>query len=405
MGYTNEAIRGVSWIGAIRVATRILSFGRILVIARLLSPYQFGLFGIATLALVFVEIFTETGINIFLIQNKKNIDEYIDTSWLVSILRGFFIAIIIISSATLVSSFFKSPGSYGLLILISIVPILRGFINPSVIKFQKELMFPKEFYYRTSIFFIEILFSIIFVLILRSTEALIYGMITGAAFEVILSFFIARPVPKIIFKKQLFKEVIGYGKWVTATTIFNYFYQHGDDMVVGRILGTTSLGIYDMAYRISLVPISDIADVVTKVTFPVYVKISDDLKRLRRAYLRSLSFVILLALPIGLVLFIYPDLVIKIVLGEKWITAAPVLKVLAVFGVVRAVSAFSSSIFYTLQKQNIVTLISMVGLAGLGFSIVPFVISFGILGAGYSALLGTSLTIPVIIYYVYKFLF
>lgn len=404
MGYTREAIKGFSFLGAVRIITRIISLLKNVVIARILSPYQFGAFGITTLVLVFAEIITETGINTFLIQNKEETDKYIDTSWLVSIIRGLIIFLLIFISAPIISSFFRNPDSKNLLILISLVPLIRGFINPSIIKFQKELLFHKEFYFRTSCFLVETFFSIFLVLITKKTESLIYGMILGTLFEVILSFLIIKPIPRFVFNPPLFRKVIGYGKWITVSTIFNYFYQHGDDIAVGRILGSVSLGLYDMAYRISLVPLNDISDVISKVTFPVYMKFSEDKQRLKRAFLKTLGFVFLFTLPIGFILFLFPREIILILLGEKWLLAVPVLKILGIFGVIRAVSSFSQNIFLSLGKQNIFTFISLVGFGGLALSIIPFVIAWGITGAALSALLGTTLTIPVIFYYLYKYL-
>src|SRR4029079_5244964 len=104
MGYTRETIKGISWLGAFRIFTRALSFLRTLVVARVLNPFQFGIFGIATLVLAFIEVMTETGINIFLVQNKERVEEYIDTAWIVSILRGLVISTAIILCSPLVST-------------------------------------------------------------------------------------------------------------------------------------------------------------------------------------------------------------------------------------------------------------------------------------------------------------
>lgn len=404
MGYTKEAIKGFSWIGAIRITTRFLSLLKNVVIARILSPYQFGAFGIATLVLVFAEIVTETGVNTFLIQNKEETDQYINTSWIVSIIRGFIVFLLIVLAAPLISSFFRNSDSQFLLVLISLVPLLRGFINPSVIKFQKELKFHKQFIYETSYLVIEAVFSVFLIILTRKTESLIYGMIISTIFEILISFIMAKPRPRLVFRGILFKKVIGYGKWITASTVFNYFYQHGDDISVGRILGSTSLGFYDMAYRISLVPLTDVADVISKVTFPVYVKISGDSKRLKAAFLKTLGAVVFFTLPLGLILFLFPREIISIVLGDKWLPAATALRILGIFGFVRAVSSFSQNVFLSIGKQNIFTLISLVGLLGLGLTIVPFILFWGITGAAASALFGTALTLPVIFYYFFKFL-
>ena len=403
MGYTRNTIKGVSWIGAIRIVTRLLSFAKTLVIARALAPHDFGLFGIATLVLTFVEIFTETGINVFLMKERENIDKYISTAWIVSIIRGLLIASVIAVSSPFVANFFKAEDALPLLLLISLVPLARGFINPSIIKFQKDLLFQKEFFFRTSIFLIETAISVGLVLLTNNVLSLIIGLLVGVLFEIYLSFMLITPRPKFTFEMPLFKNIIGYGKWITASTVFNYFYQHGDDIIVGRLLGTGALGLYDMAYRISLIPLSDVSDVVTKVTFPVYVKIADDKKRFLRAFLQTMGAIGGLTIPVGILLFFFPEFIISLLLGEKWLGAAPVLKILAIFGVVRALSVFCASLFLVIDKQRVFTLITLVGLVGLSVPIIPLTERYGIVGAGTAALIGTTLTIPVIGYYLTKF--
>src|SRR3989344_8381370 len=141
MGYTKHAITGFSWMGLQKLVRRLIGYIRIAILARILTPEQFGVFGIATLSLAFLEIFTETGINVFLIQEKENIDKYINTAWVISIFRGVLIGILLLLTANFISSSFNSPNSYGLLVLASVIPVLRGFINPSIIKLRKELKF------------------------------------------------------------------------------------------------------------------------------------------------------------------------------------------------------------------------------------------------------------------------
>ncbi len=402
MGYTRHIFKGVSWVAGIRVATRVLSFVRTIIIARILTPESFGVFGIATLVLTFIEIFTETGVNIYLIQIKEGIDKYINTSWMISILRGVVISGLILLLAPFVSNFFHSPDSHVVILLIALVPLLRGFINPSIVKFQKELLFHKEFIYRTSIFAVESVVSIILILWTGSVLGLVWGMVVSVIFEIVLSFYLISPRPSFQFELPLFKKVIGYGKWITASTIFNYFYQHGDDIAVGRLLGTGQLGLYDMAYRISLIPLTDISDVIAKVTFPVYVQISEDRKRLRKAFLKTISAVLAITIPIGAILFIFPESIIRLLLGEQWLPAAQVLRVLAVFGVIRAVASFSTLMFLSIGKQKLVTLITFVGLFALGVTIVPFIVKWGIIGAAYAALCGTVISCLVSLYYVFK---
>src|SRR5882724_3306459 len=178
MGYKKDAIKGISWIAVLRVATRVVAFVKTLILARILLPVQFGAYGVVLLLLGFLEVMTETGVNVILIQ-EKNVDEYINSALVVSIIRGVFIAFLIIVLTPIIVLFFHSPGSKILLYSASVVPFLRGFINPSVVKFQKDLQFNREFWYRFAIFFVDSFVSILFSWITHSPIGIVIGLIAG----------------------------------------------------------------------------------------------------------------------------------------------------------------------------------------------------------------------------------
>ncbi len=402
MGYLKTSVVGASWIGALKVFSRSSSMLRTLVIARVLSPSQFGIFGIATLMLSLIEILTETGINVVLVQKKEKIEVYINTAWIISIGRGLLIFLAIFLSAGFVSNFFKSEEAKNLLILISFVPLIRGFINPSVAKFQKELNFRKEFFYRISIVIVETVISLVLVLITKDPISLVWALVGGAVFEVIVSFLIVKPRPAFTFDKKIFKDIFSHSKWITTSGIFNYLFSNGDNIVVGRVLGTSSLGIYDMAYTIALLPTTELAEVVAKVTFPVYVQFSEDKKRLRRAYLKTTFLVSVLTLPLVIVFIIFPTQLISIILGDKWLEAAPILQIMSIFAFVSGVFSPSGAVFYAVKKQKYNFIISFVAFSVMATLIYPFILNWGLLGAGIAATIGVVSPIPLIIYFLVK---
>lgn len=404
MGYTKEAVKGVSWTGGFRVVTRLISFAKTAIVARILSPSQFGVFGIALLVLAFVEILTETGINVFLIQQQEDVDKYINTAWIISILRGILIAICILTTAPLIASFFSAPDALFLLQLISIVPILRGFINPSVVKFQKDLQFNKEFYFRLIIFSIDTSLSILFTFLLESPVGIILGLIGGVVLEVTLSYIIVQPIPRFVFQENYFKQILNKGKWITTGGIFNYLFENTDNIVVGKLLGTASLGLYDAAYSIALLPLTEIGDVLAKVLFPVYVKFVDEKERLQRAFIKTMSSVLVVAPIVGMIFFIFPREVIQIVLGSKWLEAAPLLRVLAIFGIIRAMVGVCNTLFFATKRQDIVTAINLFSFLFLSTTIIFSIRRFGLVGASYSVLAAMLLVVPFIVYQVVRIL-
>lgn len=400
MGYLKNTIHGVGWIGGFRGLSRIIAFVRIAILARILTPSDFGALGIATLVLAFVEIFTETGVNTVLIQNKKRIDQYLDTAFVISIIRGFFISLLVLVSAPLVSRFFNSPQSLYLILLISVVPLIRGFINPAIVNFQKELEFNKEFYFRTTIFFVDALVAVVATYILKSPTGIIFGFIFGAILETILSFRLPLPKPKFKFREDYVKEIISGGKWVTGIGIFQYLFRQGDDIVVGRILGQYSLGLYQATYKISTLPISEVADVAGKVTFPVFSKM--DTSRVPKAFIKSFAGVSLVALLLGGIIYVFPEQIVRILLGSQWLEGVEILKLLAIFGILKSVVVSFDSLFLATKSQKYITVTSGFSTLLMFMTIFPLISSYGLLGAGYSIIISTLLTIPLVIFFAVK---
>lgn len=399
MGYIKKTIKGVSWVGAFRLVSRVMAMAKIAILARLLSPANFGIFGIASLVLALLEMLTESGIEVVLIQEEEDTKDYFNTAWLVSIVRGILIAALILFTAPAVVLFFRSPEAKTLLLAISLIPLVRGFINPAKVILQKELNFEKEFWFNFSSFFIDFLVSVLWILFSGDVIGLVWGLLAGAILEVAFSFIFIRPIPALAFKPEYFRKIVYRGRWITLAGIFNYLFHHGDDIVVGKILNTTALGLYQMAYKISILPITEVANVVSQVVFPVYVKISNDIPRLKKAFLKTTLGVSLLVLPFGLLFIFFPGEIVRIFLGPKWLGIVPVLRILSLFGVIRAISGSASALFLALKKQEVVTIITFWSFIGLMATIFPLTWKFGILGASISALLAAIAVLPL--FYIY----
>jgi O-antigen/teichoic acid export membrane protein len=402
VGYLRTTIRGLSWIGALRGFTRTIAFIKIAILARLLLPEQFGLVGIALLTLSFLEIVTETGINIFLIQEKDELKEYLDTAWLVSIFRGLIIALILFLSAPLVAFFFKSPQAQQILYLTALVPLIRGFINPAVVRFQKELLFSKEFFLRSSLFFLDALVAIFVALITRSAQSLVWGMVAGAIFEVVFSQLAIKPKPQLRFEKAKFIKVVNRGKWVTLAGFFEYLFREVDDIAVGRFLNTASLGIYQVAYKISCLPITEIANTFSRVTFPIYVQIIHEPQRLKKAYLKTSISILALTALAGILLFFLARPFVILLLGKNWLEVVPIIKILAFFGFLQSFSLATQPLFLAVKRQEYVTLVTLTGILGIGLTIIPLVKNYGVIGASLAALFGAIIQIPVNTFFVLK---
>ncbi len=397
MGYFKDTLKGISWMTGLQVLIKAIAIGKIAILARILSPSQFGLYGIALLVLGLLEVMTETGINVFLIQEKDNAEEYLDSAWVVSIIRGFLIAALIVVATPLVVGFFKVPSASNLLFLVAGVALVRGFINPMEVFFQKKLEFMKVFMFQGGLYLVDAAVAISLGLLTHSESSMIIGMLTAAIVEVFLSFMLFKEKPRIKFEEEKFMKVVHSGKWVTGAGIFSYVFQNIDNVVVGRFLGTTSLGFYQQAYSVSTLPVSGVSDVFNKVMFPVFVKMSGEIAELRKAFYKALGAIFSLALIFGIIILVFSHSIILIFLGEKWLVIEPVLKILAIFGVLKSVLNSSYSLFLSLKMQKAIMLSELTGIIGMGIAIYPMVIKYGIIGAGYSTIIAVVCSFPVVI--------
>lgn len=395
--------KNLIWAGGLRAVVRSLTIIKTLILARILTPSQFGIFGVASLVLGVLETISETGVNVVLIQEKKKVSHYINTAWVVSIIRGIFIFLLIFLSVPLVTTFFGSAESAYSLYLISLIPLIRGLINPAVVSYQKNLEFNKEFKFRSILISFEVLATVALGFFLRNELAFVYGMIFSAILEVVLSFVLLKPTPKLEFDFIKLKHVLSLGKWITGAKIFDYLFSHGDDIVVGKLLGVYPLGIYQQAYKISSLPIIEVTETFQKVMFPAYSKILDNKILIKQTYLKTLLMTCLIIIPFGLIIFLFPKQIVLVLLGSNWISATPVLQVLAIFGVVKTLANSSFPLLLAYKRQDLVMILTFIGILGLTITIFPLIKIYGLVGAGISTIIGSMAMLIPAFYYVKKF--
>lgn len=384
---------------ALRIAGRGVTIAKTAILARILSPVDFGQFGAAALSLSLFEVLTETGVNQALIYSYKKTEELVNSAWTVAIIRGATISILIALSAWPVSIFFSDNNLIKLILLLALVPLIKGFINPMVVVFVKELQFEKEAMFRFSLLIIEGLTAVISAVFLKSAMAFALAMIIAGAAEVILSFIYFKIRPRLSFSRQYLSEIMNYGKWITLSGIAYWFSAELDDFVAGKSFGMKTLGIYQAAYKISTLPVTEIAGSVNQVSFPVMSKLRDEKQKFWKIFMGSIGVIGVIGVIGGLVLWIWPREVVLILLGDKWLGAVPLIRILAVFGLVRSIESGIQPVFLATGRPKVATIGNLIKVVTLIFGL-WLLAPLGIEGIAWAALLSGLSVIP---YYWWKF--
>jgi O-antigen/teichoic acid export membrane protein len=404
MGYAKTALAGMSWVALMRGMTRGLSVLRTIVLARLLTPEQFGIFGIAAVVLGIVEMITETGINVILIQDKNsnNLQSQINAAYSFSILRGIVISLIILISIPFVAAFFDAPQSAFIIGLIAIVPLLRGFINPSVVRIQKDLRFNVDFVFRSCLTIVDAVVAISLTWWLRTPEGLVLGLIASALTEIYISHRYLRPKPIFSWNNDKITNLIKRGKWMTGAGIFSYIATRTPEISIGKIMSVSNLGIYQMAYRFSVVFIDEIIEVFNRVSFPVFSKFEEERERLLHAYIKQSGVVLVMAVFIMTIVYISSDVIIPLLLGPQWESISNYTRLMVWLGLAIALTAPSNPVFLAVKKQSYLMVITL-QMALFSLIFIPITtITHGLQGAIVAYALITLSTIPLRSYFLWK---
>ena len=380
-------------MGGLRLFTRIATLIKTAILARILMPSDFGQFGIAALSLGFFETLTETGINQAVIHSDRKTEELVDSAWVVSIIRGGLISILIFVASWPVSNFFHDTDIKSLIWLTALVPLVKGFINPMVIKFIKELEFSRELKFRSILVVVDIITAVAAALVLKSATALVLALLAVGGFEVLMSFLWFSVRPRMKFRPEYLKEILGYGKWVTLSGILSWAASEVDDLVAGRWFGVSALGIYQAAYKISTLPVTEISGTVNQVAFPVLSKVKTERERFWKVFGGSISLISLISLIGGVILWFFPSQVVAILLGKQWLEAVPLIRYLAVFGIIRSLESGLQPAFLAMGKPQVASwgnaikvIVLVIGLSVWGRG--------GILGVALAALVSGAAVIP-----------
>ena len=397
-GLTHKVVKSSIWVFGLRITERIFYFVRLIILARILSPEDFGLLGIAMLTMLTLENFTQTGFNSALIQKKRKIEEYLNVAWTVGIVRGIILFILLYIVAPYAAAFFGMPHAKTIIQVIGVSILLQAFTNIGVIYFQKNLEFHRQFLYQLSGTLADFIVAVSATFVLKSAWALVFGLIAGNLTRLIMSYIVHpyRPIISIDLEKT--KNLFAFGKWILGSNIIVFLLMQGDDVFVGKVLGVTMLGFYQMAYKISNTPASEITNVISQVTFPAYSKIQFDINRLREAFLKVLQTTAVLSFLIAALIFVLSSDFTKIFLGEKWMPMVPIMQLLCVFGLIGSINGTISPIFRGIGKPSIVTIASGLQLIILIIIIYPLSVQRGVLGVC------AAVIIPSVFIMIYLFL-
>lgn len=321
-------VRGSIWAVGWRWTIRFIGLISTIILARLLTPADFGLVAMAMVVIGFIEVFSETGERLALLRLTNPVREHYDAAWTLQIIIAIVITLVIVASAPLARIYFGDPRVENLIYFLSLRAFFGGFENIGVVAFRANLDFSKDFrfgvYQKLITFFLGVVFS----LWLRNYWALAIAIVSARVISTALSYRLHPFRPRISFERM--GDILSFSLWTLLTQIGDFLSNKLDEFAVGGYAGTTSMGNYAVASDFAAAPTVELVVPMTRGLFPVYSHFQADRARLRNAYVKVLSVVATLAIPTSIGVSLVAHDLVEVVLGPKWQAAASLIVWLAI---------------------------------------------------------------------------
>ena len=344
-------LRGSLWAIGLRWAVRGTGLVSTVILARLLTPADYGVVAIAMLIVGTVETFSNTGQHAALIRHPNPTREHYDSVWTVSVLLGLFLSVIILAATPLTVGYFREPRAAQVVEILAFRTALLGFQNVGIVNFQRDLEFHKQFRFNVYSTLFSFVATVTSAFLLRNYWALVIGIMSKQAAIVVLSFTMQSYRPRISFAKV--GEIWSFSIWTLVKSVGIHINAQVDKLSIGSFGGAAAMGRYDVAQDVSASPSQELVAPMVAVLSPVMAKVQDDHDKRRALYMSVLyvSALVFASINVGMAL-VSSDLV-DVVLGPQWAEVKPLIPWLALSYGVLGLGSGVYSAFDTLGKPMI----------------------------------------------------
>ncbi|MEN9229280.1 MAG: lipopolysaccharide biosynthesis protein [Thermostichus sp. DG02_5_bins_236] len=381
---------GLRWKLGSQATQQILNLGSAVVMARLLSPADFGLLSMASVFTGIVYVILDLGLGAALVQRTNIEPRHVSSIFWINVGVGFGLSLIGLVLSWPIAVFYQTPAVQ------SVVGALACCFFIAALGSTQEALLIRKMHFRALEFrrmlshLVGIIAGLMMAYMGWGVWSLVGRIVIASLLGTVLLWYVSSWRPNWQFCWADVKQMSGFSNDVLGGNLLGYVGRNADNLLIGRFLGSVELGFYSMAYNLMSAPLDRIAQVLAGVLFPALSQQQKDLNKVKQSWFRASQLITAVVIPLVMGLILLAPELIRVFYGEKWLPAAPILQILAVRALVVGLKVLDGTVLLAIGQTRL--RLNLIGVS-VGVAILSFLIGlpFGIQGVALSFTIFTSL--------------
>ncbi len=394
--FQNKVKKGLFWNGGSSVALQVFNILVGIVLARLLTPTDFGYMTMVFVFTGFANIFMDLGFSAAIVQNQKISTKHFSSVFWMNLGLGLLLSLVLFLSGNFIANFYEEPILVKIIPIISLVFILKslGMVQRALL--QKELKFKTISIIRICSHVISGVAAILFAFFDYGFWSLVYKILILDFCFTLFLWIASEWKPLFSVRFTHIKELASFSLNVTGVYTFEYWTRKIDDILIGKFLGSDSLGVYNRAYGFLLLPLNNIKTIVTGVMFPAMSKIQNDKERIKRLTLKTKQSLAFISFPLMLCIFLISEDFVLVILGDHWIEMIPIMKIFCLAAIPDSIR-ITGIILKSIDRTDLLLKIALIT-KSFFVGCVIFGLQYGLKGVAIAVAVGLALNFIVMLY-------
>ena len=338
----------------------IIQLGSTMILARILSPQDYGINAMAMTITGFAGMFSSFGLSTATVQRSDITHEQVSTLFWGNVLIGFLISLATAAISPAAAWFYKAPELLSVMLTLSVIFAITGM----GVQHQALLIRQMRFFSIVSINVVSMLAGVVVAIIAGFAGfgywALVFNLLTFVVLNTTGYWWLCKWIPGLPRRDTGVGRMIRFGSNLVGSNVVNYFPRHMDNVLIGRYLGSDALGLYSKAYQLLMMPITNLRNPLTRVAIPSLSRLQEDPEQYHDYFLKCVSLLAFLSMPVVAFMFVFSDQLIRLLLGPQWVGASEIFKILALAAFIQPVASTNEMVLISSGQGRLLLRLSVI---------------------------------------------